>query len=162
MIEVQSLTQLPHEMACNRFRNFAMAMNVSSKVPTSTILQNKVNPVIGLKPRKKSTHSFFFSNKNNNNKIITFFQFPTSILLWRQYYLRHYQILNMTPLQTKVNVVIDLKSQQQRHIHSPFKQQQQPQNHTFFKVSHKYPPFGILNASISPSRNSTCTKSSPN
>lgn len=90
MIEKHSLTQLPHEMACNRFRNLAMAMNVSTKVPTSTILQNKVNPVIGLKPQQqRHTHSSF------KTRII--------LLLWTQFYSRYCAILNIDTSPTQVN-----------------------------------------------------------
>lgn len=89
MIEKQSLTQLSHEMACNRLRNLAMALNVNSKVPTSTILQNKVNPVIGLKPQQqRHTHSSFKTR---------IFQ------LWTQFYSIYWTILNIDIFSTQVN-----------------------------------------------------------
>lgn len=50
-------TQLPHKMPSDGLGNFAMFINISRKVTTITILQNKVNSILSLqkpKPPKKT------------------------------------------------------------------------------------------------------------
>lgn len=79
------LTQLPHEMSSNGFRNSPISMYVSSKVPSTTILQNKVNPIIGLKQQQqqyskknKTSHTLQSSNKRQKQTIYNLNSFKKS------------------------------------------------------------------------------------
>ena len=66
-------TQLPHKMPSDGLGNFAMMMNISRKVTTITILQNKVNSILSLqkpKPPKKPTltHNYKHHEKKAKKK----------------------------------------------------------------------------------------------
>ena len=54
------ITQLPHKMLSNRLGDFAMDIDVLSKITSTTILQHKKDPISSLhtKPRSISTQKF--------------------------------------------------------------------------------------------------------